>query len=397
MERISEMCKWCVLHVFDGVFAAEVRQRLLKEFVVGNMNECSFISLWKGKTMRLPAKWFKERLRVSRTARLTLLTLLVFAGVIAAAPALEVKIASVAPENSPYGSALNQLAADWQRISRGSVRVVIYHNGIAGDQADIIRKIRIGQLQGGIFANTGLAPLAKEAMSVTVPFLIRNDEEFQVAMELLRPILDQHLESQGFKPIAWAAAGWLYLFTKDPVRSPDEVKSLKLAVPPDEGDLLETFRSLGFRAVPVDIPETLTALNSGMVNAILSSPLLAAGYQWFGIARNMLDLRIAPAMGCILLSDRTWRQIPQNFRAPFLESARNAEVTLRTGLKALDTQAIDAMAKYGLRVIATTPSETLAWQHEFERNRDSIIDSAFDPKTVELIEQKLAELRADSR
>ena len=361
------------------------------------MNECSFIYERKGKTMNAKTKRCGRRFSVKWTARLVLLTLLILEGAATTVSALEIKIASVAPENSPYGTALKQLAADWQRISGGSVRVVIYHNGIAGDQADIIRKMRIGQLQGGIFANTGLAPLAKEAMSVTVPFLIRNDAEFDAAMELLRPILDQRLETQGFKPIAWAAAGWLYLFTKDPVRSPEEVKSLKLAVPPDEGDLLDTFRSLGFRAVPVDIPETLTALNSGMVNAILASPLLAAPAQWFGIARNMLDLRIAPAMGCILLSDRTWQQIPPNLRERFLESARSAATTLRTGSKALDTQAIDAMTKYGLRLIGSTPAETAAWQQEFERNRDSIIDSAFDPETVDLIEQKLAAVRAQSR
>ncbi|HUX12539.1 MAG TPA: hypothetical protein VMW87_05900, partial [Spirochaetia bacterium] len=107
--------------------------------------------------------------------------------------------------------------------------------------------------------------------------------------------------------------------------------------------------------------------------------------------------RIAPAMGCILLSERAWQQIAPNLRERFLESARSAAVTLRAGLKALDTKAIDAMTKYGLRLIGTTPAETAAWQHEFDRNRHSIIDSAFDPETVDLIEQKLAAIRAQSR
>ncbi len=308
--------------------------------------------------------------------------------------ALEIKIASVAPENSPYGTALKQLAADWQHISGGSIQVVIYHNGIAGDQADILRKMRIGQVQGGTFANTGIAAIAREALSVTVPFLIRNDAEFQHVLKRLRPILDQRLEEQGFKALAWAEAGWIYLFSKSPIQSPAQVRAARLAVPPDEGDLINTFKALGYRAVPVDIPETLTALNSGMVDAILSSPLLAAGFQWFGIARNMLDLRIAPAMGCVLLSERTWNRIPAKYQQPFLNAARRAETSLQAGLRDLDEQAIKAMTSYGLKIVTPTPAEKAAWENEFDQNRDKVISSAFDRPTVQMIEGDLAVFRS---
>jgi len=289
--------------------------------------------------------------------------------------ALEIKIASVAPENSPYGTALK-------------------HNGIAGDQADILRKMRIGQVQGGTFANTGIAAIAREALSVTVPFLIRNDAEFQHVLKRLRPILDQRLEEQGFKALAWAEAGWIYLFSKSPIQSPAQVRAARLAVPPDEGDLINTFKALGYRAVPVDIPETLTALNSGMVDAILSSPLLAAGFQWFGIARNMLDLRIAPAMGCVLLSERTWNRIPAKYQQPFLNAARRAETSLQAGLRDLDEQAIKAMTSYGLKIVTPTPAEKAAWENEFDQNRDKVISSAFDRPTVQMIERDLAVFRS---
>ncbi|WP_455382819.1 TRAP transporter substrate-binding protein [Salinispira pacifica] len=308
--------------------------------------------------------------------------------------ALEIKIASVAPENSPYGTALKQLAAEWQRISGGTIRVNIYHNGIAGDQANILRKMRIGQLQGGTFANTGISAIAREALSVTVPFLIRDDREFAFVLKRLRPIIDQRLEEQGFKALAWAEAGWIYLFSRTPVEQPEQIRSLRLAVPPDEEDLLNTFRALGYRVVPVDIPETLSALNSGMVDAILSSPLLAAGYQWFGVARHMLELRIAPAMGCVLLSERAWRQIPSKFQQPFLDAARRAEEALQSGLQQLDDQAVDAMTGYGLRIVETSAADQAAWREEFERNRDRVIGSAFDGLTVRMIERDLALLRS---
>ncbi len=307
---------------------------------------------------------------------------------------LELKIASVAPERSPYGKALIQLASDWQRISHGAVRVQIYHNGIVGDQSDILRKIRIGQIQGGIFTNTGVADVVREAISISVPFLIRTDGEFQFVMKELRPLLDRRFDAAGFKLVAWTQAGWIYFFSRTPARSPAEMKVLRLGVPAGEAELTNTFKALGFRSLPLDTTEVISALNSGLADAVLASPLIAAGYQWFGVARNMLDLQIAPAAGCVLISDRAWSRIPQEYHEPFLEAARAAETTLQAALKDLDAKAIAAMSTYGLNTISPSTVDKAEWQAEFARNREEIIDSAFDRSSVSVIEKALEKMRA---
>ncbi|HUX12540.1 MAG TPA: TRAP transporter substrate-binding protein DctP [Spirochaetia bacterium] len=307
---------------------------------------------------------------------------------------LELKIASVAPENSPYGKALTQLAADWQRISHGTVRVQIYHNGIVGDQSDILRKIRIGQLQGGIFTNAGVADVVRESISISVPFLVRSDAEFRAAMKDLRPVLENRFNAAGFKLVAWTQAGWIYFFSRTPVQSPADMKLLRLGVPAGEADLTNTFNALGFRSLPLDTTEVISALNSGLADAVLASPLIAAGYQWFGVARNMLDLRIAPAAGCVLISDRAWSRIPEEYREPFLEAARATEAGLEAELKDLDSRAIAAMSSYGLKTVSPSTADRAKWQAEFTHNRDAIIDSAFDRKSVSMIESALEKIRA---
>jgi len=319
-----------------------------------------------------------------------LLTLLASVGL---ASALDIKLASIAPENSPYGVALNQMAAEWQKISNGRVRVLIYHNGIAGDQSDVLRKMRIGQLQGGVFTNTAIAALVPQVLSVSVPFLVRNDDEFRYVMKDLVPILDKRLESQGFTAIAWAEAGWVKFFSKDLLRTPDQLKRDRLAVPPEQQDLLATFKLLGYRPVPLDMPETLSALNSGLVDVIFTSPLIVAGYQWFSAARYMLNMNIAPAVGTIVLSTRAWNQIPQQYREEFKASAKRAGQKVESGILKLESDAIDAMKGYGLKITNVTPEIRAQWEKEFEQNYNSIIGPVFDPATVKLVQDDLKAYR----
>lgn len=332
--------------------------------------------------------------RSIRAVRNTLLVVLILPLSVLSLSALDLKIASIAPESSPYGRALQRLAGEWQKISGGRVKVRLYHNGIVGDQSDILRKIRIGQIQGGIFTNAGVSGVAREALSVSVPFLIRNDAEFRYVMTGLRPVLDRRFTDSGFKLVAWAEAGWLYFFSRDAVRTPSEMRQLRLGVPATEQDLVNTFKAIGYRPIPLDTTQVLTSLNSGVADAIISSPLLAAGYQWFAIARYMLDLPIAPAAGCILLSERAWNRIPAEFRQPFLDAARRTEETLQSSLEDLDSRAISAMTSYGLQKVTPTPAEIAQWQTEFEQNRAAIIASSFDQPSVETIEKDLARYRA---
>jgi len=332
--------------------------------------------------------------RVVTSFRTGLLLILMVAASTVSAQALQIKLASVAPENSPYGIALNQLATNWERLSGGTVQVIIYPNGIAGDQSDMLRKMRIGQLQGGIFASTGLTTVAKAALAVSVPFLIRNEAQLANAMRALRPVLTRDAASKGLTAVAWADVGWMYLFSRTPVKTPDQAKELRLAVPPDQQSLIEAFKALGYRPVPVDIPETLTALNSGLVDAFFASPSIAAGYQWFAVAPYLVDMKIAPVIGAILVDTATWNRLPAELRTQFVASARETEIELQRALADLDAKAVTIMQSYGLRVLPVSDAEKNAWQDELQEHEHAIIGPVFDRSTVELIKNSMDKVGA---
>lgn len=309
-------------------------------------------------------------------------------------PAIEIKIASVAPSNTPYSTALEQLASDWERISGGRLHVRVYENGVAGNQADMLRKMRIGQLQGGLFASTGLTAIAPGALSVSVPYLVQTDDELAAVMKRLRPRLDDETRAHGYESVVWAEAGWVYLFATQPVMTPTEAQSLKFAIPSDEEALLQTFRTLGYRTVSIDLPETLSALNSGLVNAVFATPSLAAGYQWFGIARYMINVPIAPALGAVIISEQTWNRIPQSLRPQLQDAAHRAETALHDGLEAVDSQAVDIMQKYGLKLVPVPDSDQELWKREMNRHLSELVGPVFDSATVSLVQEAVAAYRS---
>lgn len=308
--------------------------------------------------------------------------------------AITIKLASVAPEQSPWGNALNRLAQEWGRISGGQVDVRIYHNGIAGNEDDIIRKMRINQLQAGVFTSSGMKSLAPEAFALSVPFLIRGEDELRYVLEEVQPELDAAFENNRMHALAWSRAGWIQFFSREPVTTPDDLKSQRLAADPNDQELLQAFRIMGYRPTPMPQNELLTSLNSGLVDAFYTSPLVAAGYQWFGLAPHLLDLKVAPFLGVIVISDNAWRRIPNNIKPQLLEAAADVAIQIEDQVLELEEQALELMEDNGLSIERLSDAEKRVWIDDFERYSDQIMAEVFHPQMTARIQRLLQQYRA---
>lgn len=303
------------------------------------------------------------------------------------------RIGSAAPENSPWGRTLNRLAAEWQQISDGRVRVQVFHNAIAGNEADMVRKMRIGQLQAVVMTNVGISNFSEGLLTLSMPFLIRNQDEYDHVFEEVEPILEAQVEDDGFRVLAWSTAGWLYFFTDEPIRTPDELRGLKLAANPEEMELVRAYQLMGYQPIAVPYTERLAALANGMVNSYLTVPLLAAGFQWFGATPNMLDMEVGPAPGAIIMSDRAFRRLPREHRDEMLEVAREVTKGLNDDILELEQTAIDTMVDHGLSIIEPTRAEVDIWISEVEESYDVMLGTVFDEPMYERIRESLRAYR----
>jgi TRAP-type C4-dicarboxylate transport system substrate-binding protein len=319
------------------------------------------------------------------------LLLLLF--VAAAVPAQSIRIGSAAPENSPWGRALNRLAVEWREASNGRVRVQVFHNSIAGQEADIIRKMRIGQLQAAVVTTVGLTAFSDRLMALSMPLLIRSDAEYNYVFDRVKDDLAADIEDDGFKVLAWSLAGWIYPFGANPIRTPGDLQQMKLAVSPEEQELIKAYQILGYQPVSIGFQERLTGLVNGMANAQITVPILAAGFQWFGATPYMLDLRISPAPGAILMSDRAYRRLPRDSRDELMEIAERISQELNSEIEELEQTAVETMKQYGLTILEPTEAERELWIDELSESYEVMLDLVFHEGMYRRIRGYLDEYR----
>jgi TRAP-type C4-dicarboxylate transport system substrate-binding protein len=306
---------------------------------------------------------------------------------------ITIKLASMVPENTPWGEAINRMSTEWAQATNGEVELIVYHNGVAGSEADVLRKLRMNQIQAAIFTSIGLNAVAPEVMSVSYPLLIHNNEELDVVLEKLRPELDARIEKTGFVTLAFARAGWVRIFSRAPFYSPAELRHQKIASSPDELEMLQVFKAMGFQMVPVNLNEVLVGLNSGMIDAVYQSPIFVAGLQVFAVAKNMSSLNLAPFMGGILMNQTAWRRIPDQYRGKIMEICKRIEREIENSIAKLEDEAVNTMVKYGLTVNTISPAQEQVWYREIDRHESSLVGPVFNREIYLKIKDILAEYR----
>ncbi len=272
-----------------------------------------------------------------------------------------IKLATLAPEGSPWYDIIRDMAEAWKELSGGKITVRIYPGGVAGDESDVVRKIRVGQLQAGAISGGGLADIATEIRALQMPMMFRSYEELDFVRARIAPRLEAIFENKGFKILTWGDAGWLYFFTQVPVVYPDDLKSQKLFAWAGNTTFVEAWKDLGYQQVPLAATEIHIGLASKLINAILVPPIASLSFQWFGLAKHLTDLKFVSLVGAIVVSTRTWNSIPDDLRPKLLDAARKAGARLQE-VRRLGEEAVEVMKKHGLTVHPVPEDAIDAWE-----------------------------------
>jgi len=333
-------------------------------------------------------------------ARLLPAALLLLALTYPAAPAFSapivVKMATLVPEGSSWFEMLRDMGEEWKKVSGGQVTLRIYPGGVAGDEDAMIRKMRIGQLQAAAITGMGLAYLEKSFFALHIPMMYDSDEEFDYVRSRYAPVLEKKLAEKGFIVLNWGDAGWIHFFTTSPVTTPDEAKKLKLFLSSSGGDptLLELYKEVGFRPVPLSINDLLPGLQTGMVNGYNATPLVSLAFQWFGLAPNMIDLQWASLTGATVIEKKTWDKIPADMQEKLLEASRTIGGRLQIEVRRLNEEAINIMIKNGLKVHKVSPDVQAQWRKMVEDIHPKIRGGIMPPEAFDAVKKFRDEYRA---
>lgn len=326
--------------------------------------------------------------------RLGVLLLLILVLPVSAARSQTIKLGTLVPEGSPWHRVLSQMGDEWAQVSDGRVTLRIYAGGVAGDDADMVRKIRIGQLQAAALTGQGLSHIASEVFALQMPMMFASDAELNYVRRRYSPRLESILEKKGFKLLFWGDGGWVRFFAKSPVIGPGDLKPLKLFLWSQNSSYIEAWREAGFHPISMAATDIHAALLSGLIDAFTTTPMGALSFQWFTLAPHMTDIKWAPLIGALVVHLDTWRRIPEGTRERIMERAAVAEKRMNTELKNLDERAIEAMLKHGLVRHSIPEDVAKQWERAVRAGYPRIIGSLVPASAVADVERLRAEYRS---
>jgi TRAP-type C4-dicarboxylate transport system substrate-binding protein len=302
---------------------------------------------------------------IDRLLRLVLLAaLLLTLAPPLSARALIIKMGTLAPEGSTWHDGLLKIRQEWRRISQGQVELRIYAGGVLGDEAEMIRQMHRRGLDGVALSGSGLPRLDRSVDCLNLPMLLNSYEELDYVRDRIAPKIESALEEKNYKVLNWSDAGWVHFFSKEPARSLDDIRGMKLWISAGDPDSEKLFKDYGFRAVPLPATDMLTGLQTGLIEAIQVPPLFALLDRTYQYADNMIDLKWVPLVAATVISSASWNRVPAEYHGEMLQAAREAGVQLRSEVRQAGQDAVAEMKSRGLNVVQLDDASLKTWRQE---------------------------------
>ncbi len=334
-----------------------------------------------------------------RTMLPLLLTLTLAAGVAVAPHAARaqtsvVKLATLVPEGSVWDKALRDMGAEWSTATQGRVSLRVYPGGVAGDEPDVVRKMRIGQLQAAAITTAGLASIDPSFNVFNVPMFFTSYPELYATLDKLEPVLKARLDAKGFVLLSWGHGGWVYFFTKTPVESVDGLRKSKMFTWAGDDEMVAIWKAKGFNPVPLAATDIMTGLQTGMIDSYPTTPLLGLTLQWYRQTPNMVGMGMAPLVGGLVMSKAAWLKLPEADRANVQTACDRMERRLEVEVPRQDTTAVAEMQKRGLKVNAVSAANASQFRSVAEDFATAMTGVRIPPDVLALARKERDAFRA---
>jgi TRAP-type C4-dicarboxylate transport system substrate-binding protein len=303
-----------------------------------------------------------------------------------------IKMATLAPEGTKWHGMLVEMGQKWSETTDGNVELRIYPGGVVGDERDMIRKIRIGQIHAAAVTTEGLSELNPDIYSLIIPMLFDDWDDVDWIRERIEDDLISGIEKNGFKLLTWTDVGWVKWFTKEPMKFPEDLKGMKIFNWAGEYQTLQLWKKGGFHAVQLASIDILSGLQTGLINAIGTNPMIALASQWFGIANHMLDMRWGLLTGGIVIDNRIWNKIDPEYQEKMLEAIAEIDKEQRKSGRYMDGESVEVMKEYGLTEHKLSDKDLQYWKKYVEEwypdIRGSYVPADIFDKVVTLKKEK---------
>lgn len=331
-----------------------------------------------------------------KTLRLALALPLVLAFALAApAFAATIKIATVAPEGSGWMKEMRASAAAVKAATGGRVELKFYPAGVMGNDAAVLRKIKLGQLQGGAFTGAEASLVYRDAPVYSVPFLFRSQEEVDFVRRKVDAMLADGFAKNGMTVAGLSGGGFAYLMSTHEVRTREELRKSKVWVPQSDRIAEVAFEVGGVSPISLPLTDVYPGLQTGLIDTVGNTPSGAIFFQWHTKLKHMVDLPLTYVIGVLLIDSKALAKIDEADRNATLGVIRDAFARIDATQRRDNEAARATLVKQGLTISAPSPEEASFWVEIGQRSQDRLVaDGVLGAEALDAVREALAEHRS---
>jgi TRAP-type C4-dicarboxylate transport system substrate-binding protein len=311
------------------------------------------------------------------------------------AHALTLKLATLAPDGTTWMAEMRKGTNEITQRTNGRVKLKFYPGGVMGNDQSVMRKIRVGQLQGGAFPIGSLKEVFTDTQVYGLPFLFRSYEEVDFVRQRVDPLIRQGIERNGFVVLGISEGGFAYMMCKKPLKKVEDLKGQKVWLP--EGDVIaETvFKMTGVAPVSLTLGDVYTGLQTGLVDAVGISPMAAIAFQWHTRVSYVTDAPLVLLAGMLVVDKKAFLRLNPADQAVVREVMESTFARLDRLNRQDDAAARHALQEQGVQFITPPPDELTRWHAIAD---EAIVQlgamGVYTPDMLETVRRHLADIRA---
>ncbi len=307
------------------------------------------------------------------------------------------KIATISPDGLGWMKKLRAGAREIETRTDGRVKFKIYPGGVQGDDATVLRKMRIGQLHGGVVAAGSLTRFYPDLQVYNLPLQFRDTDEVEYVREEMDQMIVDGLGNAGIVSFHLTETGFAYLLSQEPVTEVDDLKDLKAWIPDGDPIAAELVKAFGVSPIPLNMTDVLAGLQTGLIDAVMAPPAVALALQWHNHVKYMTDLPLVYIYSMLAMNDKAYKKIKQDDRSVVQEVMDRVFREVELDTRVDNQKALQALTSIGIETVEV-PAEALAeWQAMADQSIGKLIQSGeISPESVQIYLKALKTYREGS-
>jgi len=308
------------------------------------------------------------------------------------------KIATVVPDGTKWMKEIRKGAKEITQRTEGRVKFRFYPGGVMGNDASVLRKIRIGQLHGGAITGGGVSQIYPDGQIYSLPFAFKSYEEVDYVRKKMDRLILEGIKKKGFISFGLSEGGFAYLMSDEPLRTIDELRSQKVWVP--EGDRISrtAFEAIGVSPIPLPLTDVLTGLQTGLINTVGTSPIGAIALQWHTRVRYLTDVPLLYLYGTLVVQRKTFEKLSLKDQKVMKEiMGKTFRIISKQNRK--DNQgARQALQHQGIKFVLPQDERLGQWNHQITKAVDELVEQGvFTDEMLKTLKGHLREFRNGTR